>query len=180
MRFIRILVFGIMGLMIGLGVENVLSSGYSEKWHELPPPPSAISELLVVFNGTLFVRTVDGSLLQCSNIRNECWTQGQIPENYRDWVRITMPCDFSSSEFSFLTNPPKNIGACIQGVEQFGEGTGRETYLLDKAGNVWEWNYTFAGYNPIYATIAPYCCPFSGVALGFVWLLIKAKKNRVS
>ena len=127
MRFVRVALFGIAGLVVGLTTGYILKGGYAKQWHKVPPSPFGISEFLTISDRTLFVRAVDGSVLQYSDFRNQGWTQGQLPDNEPKWTEVTKPCDFSSSEFSFLTRPPKNTTACIQGSTQFIEGRMRET-----------------------------------------------------
>jgi hypothetical protein len=179
MGYVSIVLLGMVGLIAGLTWGYVSDGGYSEQWHKLPAPPSKISELVTVSDGTLFVKTLDGSVLQCSSIRNQCWIHGQVPDNDDNWTKVTKPCNFSSSEFSFLTHPPKNITSCIQGATQNAEALGRETYLMDADGNVWEWHHNFSGPGPTLTVFASIMCATLGVIIGLCALLIRRKRNPV-
>ncbi len=179
MRFFRVALLGFVGLIAGLATGYILRGGYYVQWHKLPPSPAPIAEFLTVSSDTLFVRTVDGSVLQCSGLGNQCWTQGQLPANDVKWTEVTKPCDFSSSEFSFLTHPPNNARACIQGDTQFIEARWRETYLMDAEGNVWEWSYTFGGPSLLDEVCGSIICAAAGVLIGLSSLLIRRKKSPV-
>lgn len=51
------------------------------------------------------------------------------------------PCDQSSAEFSFLSNPPKEIVDCIQRIDRAADANTRTVYVTNKGGEVWMWSY---------------------------------------
>jgi hypothetical protein len=179
MRYAIIVLLGIVGLIVGFTWGYVSESGFFRQWHQLPSSPSKISELITVSDGTLFVKTVDGSVLQCSSYKNECWVPGKVSEIDEGWTKITKPCDLSSSEFSFLTRPPKHIAACIQGATQYAEALGRETYLMDTDGNVWEWHLISGGLGLSLTFCASISCAILGGIIGLGSLLIRRKRHSV-
>jgi hypothetical protein len=176
MRLVKILLFGFIGLIVGLGGSHILSSGYSHVWNKLPSPPSPIAEFIAVGEGDIIAKTTNDTILRCSSWRDECWVRDDISEYHFDSTRITRPCDLSSSEFRNIKINPENIIDCIQGVTQYPEGIGRYTYVLDINGNIWEWSYIFAGSDTLYALFAPYCCSSLGIILG---VIIFSKKRKL-
>ena len=170
MRLAKILAIGLIGLILGLAWSRSISSGYFQAWEKLPPPPLPIIEFVAVGEGSIIAKTANDSVLRCSSWLHECWAQADLSKSSFDHTRVTKPCDFSSPEFSSFKSHPKNTIDCIQGVTQYAEGVGMDTYILDSDGNVWEWSYIFAGNETLFAAFAPYCCPSFGLLIGIIFL----------
>jgi hypothetical protein len=170
----KILLFGFAGMILGLFWSWSLLTGYFKAWEKLSPPPSTIVELVTVGDAGLYVKTIDNSILRCSNWRNECWVKDKISENSRE-TRITKPCNFSSPEFSPIKRHPENISDCIQGVTQYVEGNIAQTFVLDNVGNIWEWNNASSGFDPLAAIFITFCSSSLGIVLGIIFFVKKRK-----
>jgi hypothetical protein len=81
MRIAKIIGFGAIGLFIGLGLLNIIESGYFQRWKKLSTPPHNVSE----------------------------YFSTDKEKNSPSPVKITKPCDYLSPEFSILSNSPQNI-----------------------------------------------------------------------
>ena len=79
--------------------------------------------------------------------------------------RITSTCDFSTPEFSFLTDPPKDITDCVQELRVYADGDVRVTYVIDSGGGIWEWILARSAYAEVMAMISWSC---SGLFIGIV------------
>ncbi len=64
------------------------------------------------------------------------------PNDLKTYFSATHPCDFSTSEFFFTTNPPSKIVDCSQEKMQYPEAVGRSTYVRDSSGQVWSWYHS--------------------------------------
>ena len=93
-------------------------------------------------------------------------------------VEIQEPCDFSSTEFSFISNPPRGIEDCIQVEVNYIDGYIRHTFVLDGDGRVWQWRQARSG---IKASVEQVCFPglglFIGVCLGIPVALLSRRKK---
>src|SRR5215212_1086660 len=76
-------------------------------------------------------------------------------------------CNLSSSEFSFLSNTPKNIAGCVEHIDRAADATARIVYILDESGEVWRWTYVNYAY---YYFAKSICFP----AIGFIFGLMIA------
>jgi hypothetical protein len=112
MRSVRIIVFGIIGILLGIGLFNLDDYGYFGRWQKLPDSPERIL-----------------GLFSSENWQND------------PGVKYTKPCDYSSPEFSFLNNHPKNTTDCVQVFIQYAEGAHRYSYAIDQGGDIWEWDH---------------------------------------
>ena len=131
MQVIRIILFSIIGLFLGIVFSNVTTSGYFERWK--------ISHLPQDYIVTRFAEAQNTPLI------------------------VTKPCDYSEPEFSIFTNSPKNIEDCLQIKILYPEGEGRDTFVRDSNGNIWEWSYlSYFGLNELV------CYPSYGLLIGLV------------
>jgi hypothetical protein len=177
MRWTRIPIFGIVAWLIGWGVGNVLIFGYFQHWQKLPNPPSAISELISICDGTLFVKTVDGTPLQCSLLRSECWVDGSFPKDCEGYTTLIKACELSSPEFWLIANPPNGVRACLQGTVQYPEAANTATFLVDGDGHIWQRDTMLFGWVPQLTSYLPFCCPVIGVVLALISLLIPRRAS---
>ena len=178
MRYVAL--FVVLGLLLGIGVSQARNAGYFEQWQQTASPPVKIEELITSGKGTILAKTIDGEILRCTNWREECWIPAQLPSPVDDaYVTIvTKPCDFSSPEFSLLTNRPREIIDCIQDKTTYADGWGEQTYVLDADGVVWEWSHGGTVYSAGGGHILFSCLGMLlGVCLGggIVWW--KRRKN---
>jgi hypothetical protein len=112
MRSVRIFVFGIIGLLLGIGLFNLVDYGYFERWKKLP----------------------DSSYHSLNLFISENWQNN-------DGTKFTKPCNYSSPEFFFLSNYPRDIADCVQIHVQYAEGAHFYSYVLEQDGYIWEWNH---------------------------------------
>ena len=121
MQVRRIILFSIIGLLLGIGFSNLITSGYFERWEKLPSLSTDVSEY---------------------------FSAAEQKDSFP--VEITNPCSYSEPEFSILSNSPKNIVNCVQIKNNYAEGYSRETYARDSNGNIWEWSYlSYFGLNAL-------------------------------
>jgi hypothetical protein len=100
--------------------------------------------------GTIYVRTSSNEIYHLEWCEGDvCWINDDTSQDAVKVrpVEVTKPCDFSSSEFSPLTNVPESTIDCIQTFERQPDGFVRGAYVLDKDGTVWHW-YTSASADP--------------------------------
>jgi hypothetical protein len=131
MQAIKIILFSIIGLFLGIVFSNVITSGYFERWK--------VSHLPQDYIVTRFVEAQNTNLI------------------------VTKPCDYSEPEFFIFTNSPKNIEDCLQIKMLYPEGEGRETFVRDSNGNIWEWSHVSH-----FQLNELVCYPFSGLLIGLV------------
>ena len=82
-------------------------------------------------------------------------------------------CDYSSPEFSFISNSPRNIVDCAQNIMRYAEGNYRDVYVLDNEGNYWIWSH-MSDMN----LIALFCVSIFGSLVGIVIGVITAKPDQ--
>ena len=148
MKIVKIIAFGAIGLFLGLGLSSIIESGYFQPWKKLSAPPPNMSAYFSV---------------------------GE-EQNSPTPVKITKPCDFSSPEFSLLSNSPKNIVDCIQRSEVYPDGYGRFASVLDSDGNVWEWAHVVTASDSLSSMI---CLPSLGLLIGVVIALLAKRQNGI-
>jgi hypothetical protein len=178
-RFLIVAVCTSVGIVIGLGLaiagNRYIAGGCSSNWHKLATPPVEFSELVISAYGNVFATTPAGETYRCSEWKDECWVPDTVPEDVvTPEVEITDPCDFSSSEFSFLVGAPRNSIDCVQDFKMYADGFVRHTYVLDQDGNVWGWSHC----GSVYDTRCYLCLsiPVLGsVALGFAVGIVTSK-----
>jgi hypothetical protein len=141
MRIVKIIGFGAIGLFIGLGLLNIIESGYFQRWKKLSTPPHNVSE----------------------------YFSTDKEKNSPSPVKITKPCDYLSPEFSILSNSPQNIVDCIQRSEIYPDGYGRFVFVLDNNGSVWEWAHVVTAYDSLSTGVClPGSGLFIGVAIALL------------
>ena len=86
----------------------------------------------------------------------------------------TKPCVYSSPEFFFLANAPRNIVDCIQLVTPYPDGYGRSAYVLDKDGTLWEWSHLTGAYSNLFLV---YFLPGIGIIVGLVVGIIWVRRS---
>lgn len=119
LRFVRIVGFGIIGILLGFSLL-IVDDIYFQPWHEISTLPNQTIELY------------PGSTVKVFS--PESWA---VHPEYRS----TKPCDYSSPEFSLFNNHPKIIQDCIQVTYLYGaEYLIDFTYILDSNGSVWKWS----------------------------------------
>lgn len=178
-RVVTILFIGIIGFAVGLACRDLVSLMFPDQgWQELPSAPVTIVTFVGVFDGTVVARATDDSVWRCRRYSEECWSPGNLnPADDLGYpTRMIQPCHFASLEFVFPVNPPKNATACIQGITQYPETQGRETYVLDEAGKIWVWDSLIS--TPAYANVAPFCCPLIAIMAGIAaWTVAQRRKR---
>jgi len=137
MKIVKMIAFGVIGLFIGLGFLTITESGYLQRWRKLSTPPQNVSEY---------------------------FSAGE-EQNSPSPVKITKPCDYSSPEFSILSNSPQNTVDCVQRYEIYSDGYGRFASVLDNNGNVWEWAHVVTAYDSLSTGV---CLPSLGLFVGVV------------
>ncbi len=140
--FIGLVVISAAGLILGVGLWFVSELGYFQHWTQL----------------SVDRREAPGYLAAARNSRPPAPPGG-----------ITDPCDFSTSEFSLLANPPKDIVDCVQRLEVYADGDGRVTYVIDSDGRIWQWEFVRSASSGTFMMMA---WALSGLLIGGVVGLI--------
>lgn len=118
MGFIKILAGGMIGLLLGVGIFQLDTNGFFERWKKLTSPSTDILNLFEI--------------------------EGASSGN---GVEITKPCNFSTPEFSFVSNYPKDIVDCVQKIVREADVYTKSAYAKDSKGIIWEWrlfSYAYA------------------------------------
>jgi hypothetical protein len=142
MRFIKVIALGIIGLLLGIALFQLDTSGYFERWHKLSNPPAEVLNL---------------------------FSPGIAPDEYGN----PQPCDESSTEFSFLSNTPKEIVGCIQRIDRAADATTRTVYVTNGDREIWMWSYFDYAYD-YYAKRIYF--PTIGLTFGVVIALFMNKR----
>jgi hypothetical protein len=175
----KIILLALAGLILGFVAYPIVSSGYFVRWEELPPPPQKASEIVPVGDTSFYIKTSDGTIYYKNKWYHEIWViEKDIPDPCT-FCEITTPCDFSSPQFSFLTNHPKNVNTCFQ-VHTYDSPETVTNYAIaiDGDNNYWEWVFEPSMFESVYGLI---CFPPVGLLLGIIiglaiFLPIKSKK----
>jgi hypothetical protein len=178
MRILTIIAFSIFGLVLGLGLGRWSASGYSPSWKKLPPPPGRIIDLLPAGDHLFNIRTQDDRVYRFEAGTNKNWIEETPHPNSSVSVEVRDPCDFSSPEFSFLSNPPRGIEDCVQVDVIYIDGDIRYAFVLDGNGYVWQWQLIRS---PLKALAEQVCFPglglFSGACLGILVALLSRHRR---
>ncbi len=151
-RILRFFSITAVGLILGLGFWYASSTGRFQQWTEVPVKSQEIPD---------YIDTIAGQ-------------DPPLPPG-----RISRPCDYSSSEFSFMANPPRQIVDCIQRVDVYVDGSERSTHAIDSSGRVWEWRYGTTALEAVSAMPLSACSGlFIGMAAGFAIEAVKANAGR--
>ena len=179
-----LLVFlALIGAIIGLVVANMNDAGYFARWHQLPPPPAKVTQLVTVESQgglalpRIYIKTIANETYSCEDTAHECWVMQAPSFENNPHSRITQPCNYSSPEFSALANPPGNIVDCIQDLEiSGGEALGRFTFALDKDGGIWKnshWSNSLGLVQQ--AIVFAFFGATVGLVVGYTWLKYSRK-----
>jgi hypothetical protein len=178
MRVLIIIAFSAFGLILGFGLGHWSASGYLQSWEELPVPPNQIVDLLPAGDHLFNIKTLDGGVYRFSDRNNEGWIEETPHQDSSTSIEIQEPCDFSSSEFSFLSSPPRNIDDCIQVDAMYIDGYIRYAFVLDGNGHVWQWQLTRSPYKALGEQV---CFPslglFIGVCIGIPVAILSRRGN---
>jgi hypothetical protein len=179
-RFMKVVVCIALGIVLGfvlyIGIARIYSAGYFVPWHKLPTLPAEVTELVIGSHGTVYARTPSGTTYRCSRWQNECWVQDEIPQDSTSFVDTVKPCDLSAPQFSWVANSPADIAICIQGEDSHIDCFGRDTYILDNSGDVWEWSHSFC-VNALTLCVWPLVTIALGTGAGLVAGLFWASRS---
>ncbi len=141
MRALKIIIAGIIGFLLVLGLWQFGDAGYVEQWKKLSHPPQEVVALIPTGGPPLFIKASDGKIYRYSDWQNEGWIQESSPAKLIRPFEIAEPCNFSSPAFSLFSNAPKDIKDCLQEKTMYADGYVTSTFIIDRAGNVWEWQH---------------------------------------
>ena len=160
----------VFGFISGWSIGWLFQQGYLTQWHPLQPPPAEIAELLVTLHGTVYAKTTQGMIYQCSDWNNQCWLPSTLPTPEPQPVaQSTKPCDTTLSAFSRLTNPLQPIHDCVQGTEIYADGSGRYIFVLSDDNRVWIWSLVHSPYD-----LTARVFPVLGIIVGISSVLVVA------
>jgi len=71
------------------------------------------------------------------------FSQRTFPDDYGN----PQTCDYSSPEFSFLSNTPEDIEDCVQRLDMAADANTRTVYVVDNHGEIWMWRYFSYAYD---------------------------------
>ena len=174
----RIGIGAIVGMLLGLGLALAAGFGYFDQWRSMPAlPTKAIDFVAAGRQGQeqlfgISIRTEDNAIWGCTYKLNNCWVRDQVPPQYEiDSTRVTQPCKSNSPEFFPLTNPPRNVTACIQATLWGADWGFKATYALDDTGNAWQWypaGVNSAFFPQTFLYLIGFGC-IAGITVGSVW-----------
>jgi hypothetical protein len=165
----------VFGFVSGWSIGQLSEQGYLTQWRPLPPPPTEIVELPLTLHATVYAKTNQGTMYQCSDWNNQCWLPTTLPPQKPEPVsQSTKPCDTAQSAFSRLTNPPLSIRDCIQGTEMYADGSGRYIFILSDNNRIWMWSVVHSPYDPTTRLF-----PVLGIIFGIMLVLVIALGQRL-
>ena len=175
MRLVKIILSGILGFVLGCGLGLVTAFGYFVRWERLSTPPQTVSELIPYFYvPPILIRTSDGSIYRYSSSTSEVWEKVPYSPNAENLpIKVKNPCDFSSPEFSFISNSPENINYCIQEETYISYSLTSYTFVIDNNGNIWQWKRSNS-VDLFWITVI--CFSLSGLLTG-LWFTISLTKK---
>lgn len=125
------------------------------------------------------IRTSENMILSCSlSNSDECW----IPNVHTEDPFYTKACDEEHVAFSSAHKPPQNITSCIE-INTSGGGYSYDViYIIDRAGNLWQWANVREGNETPLFLIMMMPGALGGILIGsIIWIIIRiARKNRNS
>lgn len=161
----------ILGFAIGFVVSRFAEWDLFHRWHQLPDPPTAVSELLTVLPGktgedyTLYLQTTDERVYSCNQVSGECWIPAELPDPVDQPASdgdqpflagdISADCDAGSRFFAFMTNQPRQVSDCLQFRIEIKGGFTDAALALHPDGSLWGWSNSHSGeetvQNAVYA-----------------------------
>jgi hypothetical protein len=141
MRILTIIFLSLIGLISGYGIGSIRENGYFVKWEKLAPPPDKITEIIPHGGYPIYIKISNGNTYRYENWHSQGWVEAVVPKESNPF-EVIKPCNYSSPEFTFLSEYPHNINECIQVKVMYADGFIRYTFILDKDGNIWQWDLT--------------------------------------
>ncbi len=117
---VTILIFS--GLVLGRIVWQASEEHYFDRWMRLPTPTFQVADLITAPSGSIYVKATDGETYRCLIGRDECWGREPLPKQFSWDVNVVTPCNYTSPEFSFITNSPRNVDDCMQVETRYADG----------------------------------------------------------
>jgi hypothetical protein len=168
------IVFGLLGLFGPMLVVAIVDLDFFKQWEWITTAPPGTTELLGGNLSIIVVRTTSGQILSCNRLSGECW----IPDINRS--DITTECDYKSVAFGPLTHPPQDILDCINLHGGYGDYAPGYTalFIIDQAGNIWEWKGIPSGNSLIIGYFAPLFVIFGSAVGSGIWSVRRFLKKR--
>lgn len=138
----------VFGFVCGWSIGQLSDHGYFTQWHQLQSPPAVIVELPLTLHATVYAKTNQGTIYQCSDWNDQCWLPTTLPTSKPEPVSQSIkPCDTTQSAFSRLSNPPQSVRDCVQGTEIYADGSGRYIFILSNDNRIWMWSLVHSPYD---------------------------------
>jgi hypothetical protein len=142
---VTILIF--FGLVLGRIVWQASEEHYFDRWVRLPTPTFQVADLITAPSGSIYVKATDGETYRCLIGRDECWGREPLPKQFSWDVNVVTPCNYTSPEFSFITNSPRNVDDCMHVETRYADGYELSDYILTRDGEIWVWTFTHSPYD---------------------------------
>ena len=144
MRNKSLLIWLILGTLIGYAAWHTKSSGYFVQWSPIDNPPEKPTKLVASREFDLYVASNDGQVWQWNH---RTWSQEPVPPDLSDNWLVHQQCSFSLPEFSPISNPPPGLSECIRDEGVYAEFSNKHLYVLDDDGQLWEWELLNHGFS---------------------------------
>jgi hypothetical protein len=124
----------------------------------LPAPPTTQFALTASREGSLFITTSSGEVLECYASGRDCWFPSSVPPTIDEGWTIIHPCTHSGPERLFISKPPASELDCIEDYGIHAEFGGRNVYAVDEDGRVWAWQTASSGFDAISWCVSGQLC----------------------
>jgi hypothetical protein len=146
------------GIAFGLIYAEAAKDGVGLSWRQLPQPPLAQFTLTASREGSLFVTTTSGEVLQCCSGDGGRWFASSVPPDINDGWTIIHPCTQSGPEWWFISTPPTDRLDCIEDNGIHAEFGSRNVYVVDQSWRIWAWQNQRAGWDNIGSCLTGQLC----------------------
>ncbi len=170
----KLLVFfvisSIIGVIFACIFEFFIIRGDFQRWETVGRVPENTQEAVGGSPEKAYIRTEENKTLSCRlNNSDECW----IPDVY-DNPYYTEACDKKHVAFSPALHPPKDLISCIE-INTGGGGYHYDViYVIDHAGNLWQWENVREGGDTPLIMLIMIAGGFGGVLLGsIIWVIVR-------
>ncbi len=185
----------ILGFAIGFVVSRFAEWDLFHRWHQLPAPPAAVSELLTVFPGTigddytLYLSGSDGQVYACEQPDGECWFSAELPDPAIQPASggdepflagdISADCNAGSRFFAFMTDQPRQVSDCLQFRIEFQGGFTDAALALHPEGSLWGWSNSHSGEETVRNTVYAIGIGIAvGAVVALIWIFIIQRRSQ--
>ena len=177
---LNLLLFLMLGFLIGYATDYLSFNGYHEPWVALPTPDSDSYDLVGVTVFGAIVNTESDELVVC-NMQGEACSTIDEPDVNSIVDDSVLTCDLRLPATSFLTNAPADRVQCAQAMICWGEPCSEIAVVRDANNSLWLWENTPDGFlRPIVQGVRIIIVAIATtILLALLWLSVSVVRKLV-